>query len=78
MVMTRPPAFHIWKFLMKNMTSSNSGLKVDLETTKVTHAPSTHHCLNLAQFTSIMSIICDIKSDIHGNIRNYCMAISSQ
>ena len=26
MVMTRPPAFHIWKFLMKNMTSPNSGL----------------------------------------------------
>ena len=24
--MTRPPAFHIWKFLMKNMTSPNSGL----------------------------------------------------
>ena len=27
MVMTRPPAFHIWKFLMKNMTSPNSGHK---------------------------------------------------
>ena len=26
--MTRPPAFHIWKFLMKNMTSPNSGLSV--------------------------------------------------
>ena len=23
-VMTRPPAFHIWKFLMKNMTPPNS------------------------------------------------------
>jgi len=27
MVMTRPPAFHIWKFLMKNIISPNSGLR---------------------------------------------------
>ena len=26
--MTRPPAFHIWKFLMKNITSPNSGLRL--------------------------------------------------
>ena len=26
MVMTHLPAFHVWKFLMKNMTPTNSGL----------------------------------------------------
>ena len=26
MVMTRPPAFHVWKFMMKNMIPTNSGL----------------------------------------------------
>ena len=26
MVMTRPPAFHVCKFLMKNMIPTNSGL----------------------------------------------------
>ena len=26
MVMTRPPAYHFWKFLMKNMIPTNSGL----------------------------------------------------
>ena len=30
MVMTRPPAFHVWKFLMKNMIPTNSGLNVQL------------------------------------------------
>ena len=24
--MTRPPAYHFWKFLMKNMIQTNSGL----------------------------------------------------
>ena len=28
MVMTRPPAYHFWKFLMKNMIPTNSGLNV--------------------------------------------------
>ena len=27
MVMTRPPAYHFCKFLMKNMIPTNSGLK---------------------------------------------------
>ena len=26
MVMIRPPAYHFWKFLMKNMIPTNSGL----------------------------------------------------
>ena len=26
MVITCPPTFHIWKFMMKNMTPPNSGL----------------------------------------------------
>jgi len=46
-------------------------IKVDLGTAKATHAPNTHHCLNLAQFTLIMSIICDIKPDmaiLHGHL----------
>ena len=33
--MTRPPAFHIWKFLMKNMTSPNSGLNVIVHVIKL-------------------------------------------
>jgi len=37
--------------------------KGGLGTAKAKRAPSTHHCLNLAQFT-IMSIICDIKPDM--------------
>ena len=28
MVMTHPPAFHVWKFLMKHMIPTNSGLTV--------------------------------------------------
>ena len=29
MVMTRLPAFHVWRFLMKNMIPTNSGLMVN-------------------------------------------------
>ena len=29
--MTRPPAYHFWKFLMKNMIPTNSGLTVLVE-----------------------------------------------
>ena len=28
MVMIRPPACHFWKFLMKNMIPTNSGLSI--------------------------------------------------
>ena len=35
--MTRPPAFHVWKFLMKNMIPTNSGLMELLQLGK-THA----------------------------------------
>ena len=28
MVMIRPPAYHFWKFLMKNMIPTNSGLSM--------------------------------------------------
>ena len=41
MVMTRPPAFHIRKFLMKNMTSPNSGL-IKVLLSKVTHKTSAY------------------------------------
>ena len=36
MVMTRPPAFHVWKFLMKNMIPTNSGLIMDKKLTRST------------------------------------------
>ena len=58
---------------------------MDLGIAKATHAPSTHHCLSLAQFTPIISIICDIKSDMvifaiiawpsHCNNRKYKFAV---
>ena len=28
MVMIHPPAFHVWKFLMKNMIPTNNGLSL--------------------------------------------------
>ena len=31
MVMIRPPAYHFWKFLMKNMIPTNSGLTGNLK-----------------------------------------------
>ena len=35
MVMTRPPALHVCKFLMKNMIPTNSGLMLDREFTQM-------------------------------------------
>ena len=35
MLMTRPPAFHVWKFLMKNLILANSDLNMHVLTSLV-------------------------------------------
>ena len=58
MVMTRLPAFHVWKFLMKNMIPTNSGLTI-----KHKHIP-----YNWPAFLAVIEYLMDTHLCINQNI----------
>ena len=80
MVMTRPPAYHFRKFLMKNMIPTNSGLMAVAHSHVTINTPGSYHCQcwsgykmnNDSVCTGVYMVTLTTSRGIKLNHQNFC------